>query len=220
MSGPVRPWQPTRLAAPLCVLGSPESEAALRGAGCELAPARVVAARVRGRTGTRPPRCGSSRPVGPMPSTRLRRWSRACCLRSGAAAIDLAAAPGGKTAVPGSVGSVGAKLSAADRHLGRALLLRRNLRARHVAGRGAGHGRRPVGVAAGKLRPGDRRRPLLGHGYAPAPSRDPLAAAARAPRASSQWRSDAWFWGRASWWRPEGTCSTRPARSSRRRTGR
>lgn len=119
-----------QLAAPLCVLSSPESEAALRGAGCELAPHAwsplVSVVTGNAAAAVRVIAAGGAYALDP---TAALVASLAPAVRG--RAIDLAAAPGGKLLSLATLG-VSAKLIGADRHLGRALLLRRNLRARHV----------------------------------------------------------------------------------------
>lgn len=119
-----------QLPAPLCVLASPESEVAIEAAGCELAPhpwsplVRVVvgnapaAARVVAAGGAYALDATAALVATLAPAVRGR-------------VLDLAAAPGGKLLSLAGTGAAMA-LVGVDRHLGRVLLLRRNLRARHV----------------------------------------------------------------------------------------
>ena len=119
-----------QLAAPLCVLASPESEAALQGAGCELAShpwsplVRVVTGNAA--AAVRVIAAGGAYALDP---TAALVASLAPAARG--RVLDLAAAPGGKLLSLAGAGAA-ESLVGADRHLGRVLLLRRNLRVRHI----------------------------------------------------------------------------------------
>jgi 16S rRNA (cytosine967-C5)-methyltransferase len=119
-----------QLAAPLTVLASPLSEAALQDAGCELAP-HPWSPLVRVVTGNA---AAAVRVIAAGGAYALDATAALVATLAPAVAgraIDLAAAPGGKLL---SLAGVGAALAlvGADRHLGRVLMLRRNLQARHI----------------------------------------------------------------------------------------
>lgn len=119
--------------APLCVLATDEGDARLRAAGCEL-EAHPWSSRVRVVTGNG---AAAARVVAGGgayaldPTAALVPGLAPC--GPGARVVDLTAAPGGKLITLASAG--GPRLVVgADRHLGRVLLLRRNLAARGLAG--------------------------------------------------------------------------------------
>lgn len=118
--------------APLSVLAAVDTEERLREVGCELAPhpwssaVRVVAGGAA--AAARVVAEGGGYALDPTAALVALLAPRAPGMR----AVDLTAAPGGKLLVLAAEGG-GLDLAGSDRHLGRVLLARRNLRARGCA---------------------------------------------------------------------------------------
>lgn len=118
--------------APLAVLAAGDAVPRLLAAGCELAPhpwspaVRVVAAGAA--AAARVLAEGGAYAIDPTAALVASLAPRV----AGTRAVDLTAAPGGKLLALAAAGA-GSALVGTDRHLGRVVLLRRNLRARGCA---------------------------------------------------------------------------------------